>query len=164
MFQPISGFCIVRCSACTLNHLQVLRAPYILWFEPSSVTRSYLLFVQVCLKNSNLYNSDDVWATEPCLSTELRLNNSESALARTLLLPQTGPSYPDAPISGYGPSTLPPNINGCQFIREAELLQGLKLHLGKALCAKRTAHVLPERKGACLELKQRHVDAEARKQ
>ena len=38
MFQPISGFCLVRCSTCALHHLLILRSTHILWFFPSSVT------------------------------------------------------------------------------------------------------------------------------
>ena len=34
---PVCVFCSVRCSACTLLHLPVLRSILMLWFDPSSV-------------------------------------------------------------------------------------------------------------------------------
>ena len=38
VFQPISGFCPVRYSACARHHLLVFCSTHILWFDPSSVT------------------------------------------------------------------------------------------------------------------------------
>ena len=54
---------------------------------------------QVCLDNPDLHNSDDLRATEPCSSTWLRFNTSESVITRALLLLPTSPSYRDTPVS-----------------------------------------------------------------
>jgi hypothetical protein len=38
VFQPIYGFCLVRCSACALHLLLCFRSTHIVWFDPSIVT------------------------------------------------------------------------------------------------------------------------------
>ena len=54
--------------------------------------------VQVGHDNSDIYASDTLRATEPCSSTKMCLDNSNSAMTRTLLLLPTCQSYCGLPV------------------------------------------------------------------
>ena len=45
MFQPISGFCLVRCSACALHHYLALHFAHVLQFDPSNVSCVHIVCI-----------------------------------------------------------------------------------------------------------------------
>ena len=49
VFQPVSGFGLVKCSACAVHHLLVLRSTHVLWSDTSSVTLVQTVCIRFCV-------------------------------------------------------------------------------------------------------------------
>ena len=78
VFHPISAFCLVRCSACALHHLLVLRSTHVRRFDQSSSMFAPTVRIND-LERQSLFSHASAWSAARRTSTEVCLMSDSDA-------------------------------------------------------------------------------------